>query len=100
MPTCCPHCGAILNQDAPAAPAQATQRLDAASVTVRGQTMSMGQGQAQVFGGVDPALAKIDADRAKAVPMPESVRQANAILRADILAQRANKRQNLNKPKA
>lgn len=44
------------------------------TVVVRGQTMSIGQGLDQVFGGRDPALAKIDADRSAAVPMPESVR--------------------------
>jgi hypothetical protein len=87
MQTCCPHCGALLT---------ATD----ATVTVRGQQMGIGQGLAQVFGGRDPALAKLDADRKKIAPMPDSVRKANAILRADILAKRADRLQNLNKPKA
>ncbi len=45
------------------------------TVTVRGQAMSIGQGLDQVFGGRDAALAKIDADRSAAVPMPQSVRE-------------------------
>lgn len=51
------------------------------TVTVRGQTMSIGQGLAQVYGGRDPALAKLDADRKTAAPMPDSVRDRLADLR-------------------
>lgn len=51
-------------------------------VTVRGQTMSIGQGLAQVYGGRDPALAKLDADRHTAAPMPADVRARLAELRA------------------
>ena len=51
------------------------------TVEVRGQTMSIGQGLAQVFGGRDPALAKIDADRSAAAPMPESVRERIAAIK-------------------
>jgi hypothetical protein len=51
------------------------------TVTVRGQTMSIGQGLAQVYGGRDPALAKLDADRGSAVPMPTEVRARLAELR-------------------
>ncbi len=51
------------------------------TVQVHGQTMSIAQGLAQVFGGRDPALAKIDADRANAVPMPPEVRDKLAQLR-------------------
>ena len=51
------------------------------TVTVRGQTMSIGQGLAEVYGGRDPALAKLDADRHTAAPMPEGVRARLAELR-------------------
>lgn len=50
------------------------------TVTVRGQPMSIGQGLAQVFGGRDATLARLDADAARAVPMPDAVRaQLNAL---------------------
>jgi hypothetical protein len=56
--------------------AEAQRRTPVQStVQVRGQTMSIGQGLAQVFGRVDPALAKLDADATRAVPMPASVRE-------------------------
>lgn len=51
------------------------------TVQVRGQTMSIGQGLAQVFGGRDPALAKLDADGPKAAPVPDFVRAQLATLR-------------------
>ena len=51
------------------------------TVTVRGQTMSIGQGLQQVYGGRDPALAKLDADRHTAAPMPDGVRARLAELR-------------------
>lgn len=51
------------------------------TVQVRGQTMSIGQGLAQVYGGRDPALAKLDADRHTAAPMPDDVRARLAVLR-------------------
>ena len=53
------------------------------TVTVGGQTMSIGQGLAQVYGGRDPALAKLDADRHTAAPMPAGVRARLAELRAN-----------------
>lgn len=46
----------------------------AATYQVRGQTMPMGQALSQVFGGVTPALAKLDAERGSAAPMPEHLR--------------------------
>ena len=51
------------------------------TVTVRGQAMSIGQGLAQVYGGRDPELAKLDADRHSAAPMPDDVRVRLADLR-------------------
>jgi hypothetical protein len=45
------------------------------SVTVGGQAMPMGQALQQVYGGVDPALAKLDADAQQAAPMPADVRE-------------------------
>ncbi|MDD5479662.1 hypothetical protein [Rhodoferax sp.] len=58
------------------AQAEANKRTPvlAASYQVRGQAMPMGQALAQVFGGVDPALAKLDADAQKVAPMPQAVR--------------------------
>lgn len=53
----------------------------AATFQVRGEAMPMGQALAQVFGGRDPALAKLDADNAKAAPMPDTVRTKLAALR-------------------
>lgn len=52
------------------------------TVTVKGQPMSIGQGLAQVYGGRDPELAKLDADRHTAAPMPDDVRARLAQLRA------------------
>lgn len=51
------------------------------TVTVKGQSMSIGQGLAQVFGGVDPALAKLDADAKTFAPMPQAARDQLAALR-------------------
>jgi hypothetical protein len=51
------------------------------TVTVHGQPMPMGQALAQVFGGQCAALAKLDAERGTAAPMPESVRQHLASLK-------------------
>lgn len=51
------------------------------TVTVKGQTMSIGEALEQVHGGRDPALAKLDADSRKAAPMPDDVRQKLAALR-------------------
>jgi hypothetical protein len=51
------------------------------SVTVRGESMPMGQALQQVYGGVDPALAKIDADAQRAAPMPAEIREKLAGLR-------------------
>lgn len=57
----------------------------AGTVTVRGQTMSIGQGLAQVFGGRDPELAKLDADSLNKKGMPPEFRQNLAALRAGTL---------------
>lgn len=51
------------------------------TVTVRGQVMSIGQGLEQVYGGRDPELARLDAERHTAAPMPEAVRAQLAALR-------------------
>ena len=50
-------------------------------VTVRGQAMSIAQGLEQVYGGRDPELAKLDADRQTAAPMSDEVRAKLAELR-------------------
>jgi hypothetical protein len=55
---------------AEAAKRQPTQ----ATYQVRGQTMPMGQALAQVFGGVTPALAKMDAEKGTEAPMPAALR--------------------------
>ena len=62
------------------APAQ-NHTLSQGQVTVRGQTMSIGQGLEQVYGGRDPELAKLDADRHTAAPMSDEVRAKLAALR-------------------
>ena len=58
------------------AQAEAAKRhpVNAASYQVRGQTMPMGQALSQVFGGVTPALAKLDAEKGSAAPMPAHLR--------------------------
>jgi hypothetical protein len=53
------------------------------TVTVRGQTMSIGQGLEQVFGGKDPELAKLDNDMRNAAPMPAAQREKAQAIRAD-----------------
>lgn len=54
----------------------------AATVTVRGQTMTIGQGLAQVFAGRDPELAKLDNDRHNKKGMPADFKANLAALRA------------------
>ena len=64
--------------------AQAEQQRRAppvATYQVRGQAMPMGQALAQVFGGVDPALAKLDADARQVAPMPQAARDQLAALK-------------------
>ncbi len=61
------------------AAARSAARQD--TVTVRGQPMPMGQALAQVFGGRDPALAKLDSERGSATPMPDAVRARLAALK-------------------
>lgn len=56
------------------------------TVTVRGRAVSIGEGLEAVFGGRDPALAKLDADAKTASPMSTDVRQQLAALRAKTLA--------------
>lgn len=60
---------------------QRRQQAHQGTVQVRGQTMSIGQGLAQVLGGVDPALAKLDADDKTFAPMPQAARDQLAALR-------------------
>lgn len=57
------------------------RRPPAATVQVRGQTLPMGQALQQVFGGVDPVLARLDAERGRAVPAPDAVRAQLAALK-------------------
>lgn len=45
------------------------------TVTVRGQSLPIGEALQVAYGGKDAALAKIDADAQRAVPMPEEVRK-------------------------
>ncbi len=45
-----------------------------ATVTVHGQPMPMGAALAQVFGGRDPTLARLDAEAGSATPMPAAAR--------------------------
>jgi len=64
--------------------AEAAKRIPTtqATVQVRGQTMPMGQALQQVFGGVDPTLARLDAERGTAAPMPPDVRARIASLKS------------------
>lgn len=62
-----------------AARRQGPARVD--SVQVRGQTLPIGEALQVVHAGKDPALAKIDADRTAAAPMPDAVRARLAALR-------------------
>jgi len=57
----------------------------AATVRVAGQTMTIGQGLAQVFGGRDPELAKLDADSSNKKGMPADFKANLAALRAGSL---------------
>ena len=57
------------------------------TVTVRGQSMPMGQALETVFGRQDPALAKLDQDTRSASPQPAAIRAQLAALRAKTLAQ-------------
>lgn len=51
------------------------------TVTVKGTPMPIGAALEQVYGGRDPALAKLDADAKQATGMPAHVRQQIANLR-------------------
>ena len=74
------HAERLARASAPAA------SVTAGTVTVRGQAMSIGQGLAQVFGGRDPALAKLDADRlSQKKGMPADFKANLAALRAGTL---------------
>jgi hypothetical protein len=53
----------------------------AATVQVRGQTLTIGDALQQVHGGRDPALVKAEADARNAAPMPAAVRAQLAALR-------------------
>ena len=56
-------------------------RSSQATVTVKGQAMGIGQALEQVYGGRDPALAKLDADEKTFTPMPQSARDQLAALK-------------------
>ena len=55
--------------------------VNAATYQVRGQSMPMGQALSQVFGGVTPALAKLDAEKGHEAPMPPELRAQLAALK-------------------
>ena len=55
----------------------------AATVTVKGQTMSIGQGLDQVFGGRDPELVKRDNDLRNAAPMPAAQKEKAKEIRTE-----------------
>lgn len=72
----------LLNRAEAAAAAAETQREEERrrgghrdTVTVNGQAMEIGAALGAVFGKVDPAIAKIEADSAKATPVPAAVRE-------------------------
>ncbi len=62
--------------------ARAAVPATASTVQVAGKTMTIGQGLAQVFGGRDPELAKLDNDRINKKGMPEAFKANLAALRA------------------
>lgn len=71
------------NAEAQAAVAARTSpRQD--TVQVRGQALPIGAALQAVYGDRDPALAKLDADRIGAAPMPADVRQKLAALRGQL----------------
>lgn len=76
MSIVCPHCGA--QSEHPASPVKAG---------ARGVDLPMGAALQAVYGGVDPALAKIDYESRHATRQPESARLEMAALRAKVLAQ-------------
>ena len=53
------------------------------TVQVRGQPMSIGAALGVVYGGVDPAIAKLNQDEARRAPMPAAQREHIAALLAD-----------------
>lgn len=63
------------------AEAQRRSAAPVATFQVRGEAMPMDQALNQVFGGRDPALAKLDHDATRAAPMPDAVREKLAALR-------------------
>lgn len=63
------------------AEAQRRAASTAATYQVRGEAMPMGQALSQVFGGRDPALAKIDHDDKLVAPVPQSSRAYLAALK-------------------
>jgi len=72
----------LLNQAEAAAAAAETQREEERrhggkrdTVTVDGQSMDIGTALGVVYGRVDPAIAKIESDSAKAAPVPAAVRE-------------------------
>lgn len=54
------------------------------TVQVKGQAMPIGAALEQVYGGRDPALAKLDADAKIVAPMPQAARDQLASLRKRI----------------
>ena len=75
MSIICPHCGAASEHPG-------------AKPNARGVELPMGAALNCIYGGVDPALAKIDMEARQAKPQPVSARQALAAVRARVIAQR------------
>lgn len=71
----CPHCGAVSEHPG-------------VKPNARGVELPMGAALNCIYGGVDPALAKIDLEARQAKPQPVSARQALAAVRARAVAQR------------
>jgi len=59
----------------------AARRTPVATVTVHGQPMTIAEGLQTMYGGKDPALAKLDSDAKRSVPMPPEVRAKLAALK-------------------
>ena len=81
--------------------AERRSRFDSKNtVTVDGEIMSIAQGLAQVFGGRDPELAKLDNDKRNAAPMPAALKEKVKEIKADSYLVRKMKAELRPKPTA
>lgn len=81
--------------------AERRSRFDSKNtVTVDGEIMSIAQGIAQVFGGRDPELAKLDNDKRNAAPMPAALKEKVKEIKADSYLVRKMKAELRPKPTA